>query len=445
MKQFKRVLVIALILVMAASLMYGCAEKPSTSASPSPSASDTPDVSDTTADPTDDVDPTEAPSAGDPNHEVYTMENRVPWAGIFSPVVVSRADIDKAISADNTKDTVKVGYATWTKGTPFFAAMADTIEAECDKYGYEFVMVVSDGDINAQVANIESLVTLGVDVIIDCDYSVEAELVAVNSAVEAGIPVIGLGLPFPDESSVITTCATNYYEQGFMIGRYAAQEYAGIDVKAATLPGMIGHTIAESKLNGFLGGFAYERAMQLGMPFETREDAMLYGYNLEQELVKSASFTDDDLNFDVVVSIDGMWSQDGGLEAMEDALTAHPDINLVFTDNDQEGFGAIRAMQNAGYTPGTDIKIVSVGDGTKEAIQMIKDGTYLAITLASPYTWSKACTDLVHMIFDEGFDATNLPGCSYLEDVMITMDNADEWLPDQEFTTLPDLVFEPIG
>jgi ribose transport system substrate-binding protein len=373
------------------------------------------------------------------------MANRIPWAGVFSPETVSRAAIDKAIKAAEKKDKVKVGYATWTNGTPFFAAMADTIKAECEKYGYEFTMVVSDGDINKQVANIESLVTMGVDVIIDCDYSVEAELAAVKSAVAAGIPVIGLGLPFPDNSPVITTAATNYYEQGFLVGQLAAQQYKDTDVKCATIPGMIGHTIAESKLNGFIGGFVYERAIQLGKPFATKEDAMLYGYNLEQQIVKSAKFSDADLKFDVVASIDGFWAQDTGMKAMEDILTAHPDVNLVFTDNDQEGFGAIKAMQQAGYKVGTEIKIVSVGDGTKQAMQLIKDGTYLGITLASPYTWAKACTDLVHKIYAEGFDATNLPGCVYLENVLVTKDNVDKYMPTQEFTTLSDAVFTPIG
>ncbi len=443
MKKLKMAIVFTLVVAMTSSLLFGCAPKQTTEESPAPTTSETADVPEASAANTDT--PTNTPTEGDPNHEVYTMENRVPWSGVFTPVTESRAEIDKAISADNTKDTVTVGYATWTVGTPFFAAMMDTIKEECGNYGYEIIPAVSDGDVNKQVANIENFITMGVDIIIDNAYSVEAEAAVIEQAVAAGIPVIGLGLPFSDATPVITTAATNYYEQGFMVGMLAADTFKDVDVKAATLPGMLGHTIAESKLNGFLGGFVYERAVQMGNPFATKEDAMLYGYNLEQEIVKNSSFSDPDLKFDVVASIDGLWSQDGGLTAMEDILTAHPDVNLVFTDNDQEGFGAIKAMQNAGFKAGTDIQLVSVGDGTKEALQLIKDGTYLCITLASPYTWSKACTDLVNMIFTEGFDATNLPSCSYLENVLVTKDNVDDWMPEREFTTLPDQVFTPIS
>ncbi len=446
MKNLKMVLVLGLVFVMAASLLYGCAPKTTTEEATSPETSAATTDETAAADETTTTDETSAaPAESDPNHEVYTMDNRVPWSGVTSPVVVSREDVDKAISADNTKDSVTVGYATWTVGTPFFAAMMDTVKAECEKHGYEIITAVSDGDVNKQVANIENFITMGVDVIIDNAYSVEAEAAVIEQAVDAGIPVIGLGLPFAESTPVITTAATNYYGQGFMVGMLAAQVYEGVEVKAATLPGMIGHTIAESKLNGFLGGFVYQRAIELGIPFDTKEDAMLYGYNLEQEIVKNASFSDSDMMFDVVASIDGYWSQDGGLTAMEDILTAHPEVNLVFTDNDQEGFGAIKAMQNAGYKVGEEIKIVSPGDGTKEALQLIEDGTYLGITLASPYTWSKACTDLVYMIFNEGFDATNLPSCSYLEDVLVTQDNVADWMTEDEFTTLPDQVYAPIS
>ena len=51
----------------------------------------------------------------------------------------------------------------------------------------------------------------------------------------------------------------------------------------------------------------------------------------------------------VVQSIDGFWSEDGGLTAMEDILTGHPDLEFIWTCNDSEGFGAIKAMENAGY------------------------------------------------------------------------------------------------
>ena len=78
---------------------------------------------------------------------------------------------------------------------------------------------------------------------------------------------------------------------------------------------------------------------------------------------------------------------------------------------------------------------------------MIKEGTYLCITLASPYTYAGTCTNLIHKIFAEGFDATNLPHGAYFPVVLVTKDNADEWLAKikGEYTVLPDVPLVPIG
>ncbi len=433
-----------LIVIMAASLLYGCAPKTTTETSPSAAAtSAAPATSEASAS----AAPTEIP-LGD-IARIQALPNQVPWTGVVYPNQASRADIDKAIKALNKKDDVTVGYVTWTNGTPFFAAMAETIKAECEKNGWEFTMAVSDADNAKQVAAIENMVTLGVDLIIDCDWSIEAESVALKTAAEAGIPSIGLGLPFPSEVPVITTAATDFYGQGFMVGQLLASQYKGVSaVKIATSCGMIGHPIAEGKYNGFIGGFVYQRAIDLGKPFATKVDAMLYGYDLEQQIVKSAKFEDATYDWSIVVNIDGLWSQDGGQKAMEDILTAHPDIQGVFVDNDQEAFGAIKAMQSAGFKPGTDIKIVCVGDGDRQALNYVKDGTILGMTLASPTTWAAACTQLAYKIFVEGFDATNLPASVQLDNVLVTKDNVDQWIPtdpNQDYTTLPDQVFTPLS
>jgi ABC-type sugar transport system substrate-binding protein len=86
--------------------------------------------------------------------KIQALSNQVPWTGVIYPNAASRADINKAIKADNTKDKVKVGYVTWTNGTPFFAALTDTIKTACAKNGWEFTTAVSDADNAKQVAAI---------------------------------------------------------------------------------------------------------------------------------------------------------------------------------------------------------------------------------------------------------------------------------------------------
>ena len=451
MKKIKTALILVLVLALSAALFAGCGEKttntpasqppaPATDSSPPANASSastniadywTPDKG--------------APTTYDANHEVYTMPNRIPFSGIYMPPEASRAALNKAVKALDKKDNVTIGYATWTVGTPFFAGMMDTIKEECDKFGWTLITAVSDADVGKQIANIENFITLGVDLIVDNAHSAEAEAIAVKAAVDAGIPVVGLGLSFPEGTPVITNCATMFYEQGFMVGIYVAEHFKGQFVKGAISPGMPGHAISDSKMNGFIGGFVYARAIQMGNPL-SREDAMLYGYRLHQQTITSAKFSDPTYDWEIVASIDGWWSRDGGQKAAEDILTAHPDIQLLYTGNDEQAMGAILALQNAGLTAGKDVQLACVGDGSKDAFNNIKDGKILCLTLSSPYTWCKATTDLAYKIFVEGFDATNLPSEVYLENVLVDKTNVDKYMPTTlEYSVLSDQVFTPLG
>lgn len=430
MKKLKAILAFALVLVMMAALLAGCAtDKKPVETDPGSSES------------------TPAGTGGLDDiskHEIYTMENRIPLSTVVPPILNDRSAIDKALPSE-TKESVRIGYVTWTTGTPFFAALLDTIQSEAANYGYEVSVAVSDSSIEKHIAAIETFISMGVDIIIDNSMDVVAQSPVIRDAVSAGIPVIGLGLAFPEDVPLITTIGVNYYNQGFLTGQWYAQQTEGEYVKAAAMPGSIGHTIAESKLNGFLGGFLYERYQQIGEPFATIEDAMLAGTKLEQEIVNSSKCKDEKAQLEIATSINGFWSAEGGLKAAEDILTAHPDISLIFSDNDQQGFGAIKAIEQAGLTPGVDVNIISIGDGTKECMEMIQSGEYLASTVASPYTQSKACVDLVYKIFGEGFDASNLPNEIDLEDILLTKDNVSEYYDaDWAFGFLTDPVFMSI-
>src|SRR5690606_34245167 len=66
----------------------------------------------------------------------------------------------------------------------------------------------------------------------------------------------------------------------------------------------------------------------------------------------------------IVGEATGNFTRAEGKAAMEAALQAHPDMNLLFAHNDDMGLGAIEAIEAAGKTPGEDIIIVTV-DGVR--------------------------------------------------------------------------------
>nr|CBX71976.1 hypothetical protein YEW_BV08010 [Yersinia enterocolitica W22703] len=59
-----------------------------------------------------------------------------------------------------------------------------------------------------------------------------------------------------------------------------------------------------------------------------------------------------------------------GLNVMQNLLTAHPDVQAVFAQNDEMALGALRALQTAGKT---DVLVVGF-DGTDDGIKAVESG-----------------------------------------------------------------------
>jgi ABC-type sugar transport system substrate-binding protein len=66
------------------------------------------------------------------------------------------------------------------------------------------------------------------------------------------------------------------------------------------------------------------------------------------------------------------------------ALTAHPEIDMISTNWDDSVTGVIRAVKQAGKTPGKDVRIFSVG-GDSLGIRLVKTGQLEATDIVSPY------------------------------------------------------------
>jgi ribose transport system substrate-binding protein len=85
----------------------------------------------------------------------------------------------------------------------------------------------------------------------------------------------------------------------------------------------------------------------------------------------------------IVVEQTGDFDRSKGQAVMEQLIQSHPDITAVYAENDEMGIGAVNALKAAGKHPGKDIKIVSI-DGTRNAVQLIKDGSYNAVIESNP-------------------------------------------------------------
>ncbi len=66
--------------------------------------------------------------------------------------------------------------------------------------------------------------------------------------------------------------------------------------------------------------------------------------------------------FNVLASQPADFDRTKGLNVMQNLLTAHPDVQAVFAQNDEMALGALRALQTAGKS---DVMVVGF-DGTPD-------------------------------------------------------------------------------
>lgn len=76
------------------------------------------------------------------------------------------------------------------------------------------------------------------------------------------------------------------------------------------------------------------------------------------------------------------WSTEKGLRLMENFLQKHPQIDAVWTGDDDVSIGALKAYEESGRT---DIKVLIGGGGSKDIIKRILDGDPLVhVTVTYP-------------------------------------------------------------
>ena len=85
----------------------------------------------------------------------------------------------------------------------------------------------------------------------------------------------------------------------------------------------------------------------------------------------------------VIASQTGDFTRDGGKKVMESYLKSQKGIDVLFAHNDDEGLGAIEAIEAAGLTPGKDIKIITI-DAVHDGMQALADGKISYIVECSP-------------------------------------------------------------
>ena len=221
-----------------------------------------------------------------------------------------------AEQASGTESKGKIGMTCMALTNPFFKLIANVMEEEAKKYGYDLLALDGANDGAAQNAQISDFIAQGYDAIFLNPADSKAAAEGVRKAHAAGIPVFTFDIQVDDEE-VKQLVTSHIGSDNFQGGQLAAKS-------------MIEAT-------GDRGQIAI-----IGLPEVTSCILRVKGF--KDQLEKSGS------QLEIVTELNGKGSRNEGFAVANDILQVYPDIVGVFAINDPSGLGAYAAIDKVNKT-----------------------------------------------------------------------------------------------
>ena len=241
----------------------------------------------------------------------------------------------------------KIGLTMQTLNGAYFAAQEETFRKLCEEKGIEYVTADANGDINTELANVENFIADGCTIVIINPVHAEGSVEATRKCAEAGVAVFIMDNSISPDANYVSMIQSDNYTLGTLVGADIGAHFGKGEIKLGMLSGNIGNTLGVARRMGTLAG--------------------IVEYLLEQN---------GEAKVDIVAQGWGGWNQADGQKAAEDMLTAAPEINCIFAENDDMALGAREACLAIGRE---DI-IICGADGNKTMYGLISEGGQMLAT-----------------------------------------------------------------
>ncbi|GAB5469304.1 MAG: sugar ABC transporter substrate-binding protein [Rhodospirillales bacterium] len=248
-----------------------------------------------------------------------------------------------AFAQDKSPKDYRFGISIPFSGLDAYQNLIAGYEAAMEQLGGEVTIVEANYDVKKQADQIATLVSSGVDALIVLPTDPAGVSNAVQAAVAAGMPTFCTNAYVPG-ATVVSTSIHDGFGMGETSARYLAERLGG--------KGKIG--IITLPLNE---GWA---TRTMGMEFALRDYPDI-------EVVA-------EWPFDATLKVTAR-------DAVDNMLTAHPDLSAIWASWDGAAIEATLAMRAAGR----DDMFVTGIDGGRQAFEYIKAGTQFVFTVAQSF------------------------------------------------------------
>ena len=300
----------------------------------------------------------------------------------------------------------KVGVCIYQFADNFMTLFRTELENYLVSQGFSkdnITIVDGANDQATQTNQIQNFITQGVDVLIINPVNSSSAATITDLVVGADIPLVYINRE-PDADEEARWSANNWNVT-----------YVGCDARqSGTMQGEIIVDLGQEKVD-LNGDGKIQYIMIEGDPENV--DAQ-YRTEFSVKALEDAGWTVDCLDDQV-----GNWDQATAQQLVANSLSAHPETEVVFCNNDAMALGALQSIEAAGRKVGEDIYLVGV-DALTEALEDVLAGTMTGTVFNDHIAQSHGAADAaINYITGAGNDY--YIGCDY---VKVTADNAQSVL-----------------
>ena len=282
-----------------------------------------------------------------------------------------------------------IGYIVSNMSHEWYQNICAGAKRRAEEKGVEILISDAAMDSGKQISYAENFINQGVDAIIITPVDPTALGAVTTLAKDAGIPLIAESSKFEGMDSYVGITDFDAAEHiGVWMAEYAKAQKIDMNIL------IVGQPIYEAcrdRVNGFLSG-----------------------------LDKSGA------TYEIAQEVDGNGTKEDSLAVAVDALTAHPDVNVIFGINDNSSTGAMNAYLEKGLDESA-LTVLGFGfEGTVGRDALLSDSPYRAAVAMFPDYVGAAIVDVSKM----AAEGKEVPEVYSIPTTVITKDNFAEFYTD---------------
>src|SRR5246127_2420185 len=257
-----------------------------------------------------------------------------------------------------------IGIVELQLANPFFGRLEKSAVDTAKKNGLDVMTAEANtaSDSATQITAIENMINRGVKGITLDPANATALVPIVKKARDAGIVVVTTNTSLAPMTAADAAYETDNLQAGVLIGQWAKATMGSKPAHIAMLDYDLSDKTSKARHDGFLKGFGVAEG-----------DLQIAGTALTTGNVET------------------------GQTAMENLLSAHPGINVIYTINEPAAQGAFFAIKNANR----DVLVTSI-DGSCSGVRAVANGAIGATVMQFPIRMGEMAVEAIIKAVDGG-------------------------------------------